>query len=47
MLRVGSFALAVAGRTRNVHAAPLGLAGRESFALKRIIGFVDCAIVER
>jgi hypothetical protein len=37
MLRVGSFALAVPGRTRNVHAAPFGLAGRSSFALKRIL----------
>src|SRR5690606_26280575 len=36
MLRVGSFALALAGRTRNVHAAPFGLAGRSSFALKPI-----------
>src|SRR3546814_5503814 len=36
MLRVGSFALALAGRTRNAHAAPFGLAGRSSFVLKRI-----------
>jgi hypothetical protein len=36
MLRVGNFALALAGRTRNVHAASFGLAGRDNFVLKPI-----------
>jgi hypothetical protein len=36
MDRVGNFALALAGRTRNVHAAPLGLAGRNNLVLKPI-----------
>jgi len=39
MLRVGSFALAAAGSTRKDQLAPLGVAGRESRALKRIVGF--------
>lgn len=36
MLRVGSFALAFLGRTRNVQEAPFGTAGRKSLALKLI-----------
>jgi hypothetical protein len=45
MLRVGSFALAPAGSTRKVHAAPFGLSGRSSFALKRM-GVVDGVMAE-
>jgi len=37
MLRVGSLALASAGRTRKVQAASLGAAGRSSLVLKRMV----------
>jgi hypothetical protein len=40
MPRVGSFALALLGRTRKLHEAFLGVAGRKSFALKRTVGMV-------
>jgi hypothetical protein len=39
MPRVGSFALALAGRTIKLHEAFFGVAGRRSFALERIIRF--------
>lgn len=37
MLRVGNFALAVAGTRRNVQSASFGIAGRSNFALNRIL----------
>ena len=40
MLRVGNFALAAVGRTRKLHVAPFGLAGRSSGALKVIFAVV-------
>src|SRR5262249_17083474 len=44
-LREGSFALALFGRTRNVHDSPFSLsAGRNSFALKRIEVLVICLV---
>ncbi|WP_449428894.1 hypothetical protein [Rhodanobacter umsongensis] len=46
MLRVDSFALVTAGSNRKVHAAPLGVAGRDSFALN-LITAVGLAMAER
>jgi hypothetical protein len=47
MPRVGSFALELAGRVRNIHEPAFALsAGRKSFALKRILEtvFVICLL---
>jgi hypothetical protein len=46
MLRAGSFLLAAAGRTRKVHVALFGAAGRDNFALN-LIAPVELATAER